>query len=125
MNNIPKPFLGRMILEALEEEVTDYKNELYGLEEEGELAKKGFKLAQVDENIRVPLKKGRIIEMAIDCFGERYAHNYGKDSAEHAKENIKPGTTVMFIPNQTYKVDTKGQYHIIADEHIICFIKEE
>lgn len=136
MINLPEPFLGRLVIEILQESVEDYKKALYGFDtktedkESSEFRSK-FEIVsaitEVDENgnvrhvaskDKVPFKKGKILKMAPDAFGERFKKNYGTDGSLPAI-----GDTIMFVPNQTYKIDPAGKYHIIGDENIIAFYK--
>ncbi len=54
--------------------------------------------------------------MASDAFGERFKKNYGTDFTAP-----KIGDIVLFVNNQTFKVDTEGKYHILGDEQVIGF----
>lgn len=105
-------FLGRIEVEIIKEDVLTYKRELYGLSKDSSLV-----LPDMDTG-HVPYRLGKILKMAPDAFGERFKRCYGSDF-------IRPelGDTLMFVPNQSYRLDHAGNYHIIGDEHIIAFYK--
>lgn len=113
------PFLGRLVLEGLRDDVDDYRRKALKMSENSPII-----LPEMDWKARVPLKKGKIIDMAVDCFGLAFEHNYGADCAQFARKHIKCGTVVMFIPEGTYKVDAEGKYHIINDTGIIAIVEE-
>lgn len=138
--NLPEPFLGRMILEIIKESPDEYKKALYGLdaptddEVVSEFRSK-FEIVEADVVVDedgntqtiskqnksiVPFKKGVILVMAPDAFGERYKKNYGTDGGPPPEV----GDTVLFVPNQTYKIDAAGQYHIIGDENIVALYRK-
>lgn len=132
--NLPKPFCGHMVVEAVREDTAEYMKKKIGLKEDMHLAKSGFTIAtgsvQVDEetgaqkwvhdsNVKVPLKKATILEMSPDCYGEVYKRKYGEDVGR----TPIVGDIVMFIPMQTYKLDPEGKYHLIADEDVFAYYK--
>lgn len=113
--DLPEPFLGRLVLEVIQEDSEAYLRKTLGME--------NSVLAIPDmltEGKNVPYTKGVIVKMAPDSFGERFKKNYGSDG-------VLPtvGDTVLFVRNQGYNVDPKGQYQIIADEQIIGFYKKK
>ena len=110
---LPTPHCGNMVIEIIKEDSTEYKKKMYGME--------NSVLALPDMvDAYVPVKKGKILSMATDCYGERYVSRYGKDGI-----HPEVGDTVMFIPNQSYRIDAENKYHIIADEHVIAYYKAE
>lgn len=127
MIKLPKPFLGRLILEALPDDTQAYLKTRMGLSEDSIL--KDLIIADGDRDERtgefrttikagqVPLQKGKILDMAPDAFGKMFQDKYGTD----ARQGIKIGDVVMFVPNQTYKLDAESKYHLIADDHIVAF----
>lgn len=111
--HLPKPFLGRILTEAVEDDVAEYMREKAGISKNSVIA--------LPENYMqkhsVPVKKGRIIDMAPDAFGEAFQNKYGFDVGQIPTL----GDVVMFIPGQSYRVDLDEKYHMIADEDIIAF----
>lgn len=132
---LPKPFMGRIIVEAIHEELGEFLAEKAGLDKESELAKSGFEIVaakvkqvqgeyidssyEIDTGLKVPLKKGKIIDMAPDAFGPAFQNRYGP-----GVEVLKIGDTVMFIPMQTYKLDPAGEYHLIADQDVLAYYRD-
>ncbi len=124
---LPEPFLGRLVLEAVEQDVSDYLADKSKLDKDSHLRKSGFEIVaasvdaerggyKVDKDLKVPLKKGKIIKAAPDAFGESFQKKYG---AEVGKLGV--GDLVWFIPMQTYKLEPSGKYHIIGDEDVIAY----
>jgi len=57
--------------------------------------------------------RGVIVKMASDAFGSKFKETYGED--------IKPpniGDIVHFIPYQSRRMDTEGEYYLITDDGI-------
>lgn len=117
MNDLPKPFLGRILMEAVDDDITAYMKEKAGISKDSLLALPENYIASHS----VPVKKGKIVDMASDAFGERFIKHYGSDVA-----NIpKLGDIVMFIPGQSFRVDLDGKYHMIADEDVISVFPQK
>ena len=116
MQNLPKPFLGRILTEALDDDVEAHLKEKAGIGKNS--------LIQLPEDYKkkhsIPVQKGRIIDLAPDAFGEAFQNKYG---------NIGPtpglGDIVMFLPGQSFKVDIEAKYHIVGDEDIIAWFNTE
>lgn len=137
MNNLdklPEPFIGRMVIETIKEDADEYLKEKMGseLNVSSEFLKK-LELqtmdVQVDEHgrktyipvkKRVPISKGRIVKMAPDCFGECFVNKYGD-----VGYTPKLGDIVLFIANESYRIDSADQYHLVCDCDIQGFIKAE
>lgn len=115
-----KPFLGRIKVEVIKEDVEEYLKKQWGVSEESKLI---VSTAAYQDQHRVPWSKGKVLEIAPDAFGQRFENYYGKDGACEGRSNIKVGTIVYFVPMQTYKLDPQGKYHMINDEHIIGYSK--
>lgn len=113
------PFLGRLIVEGIQEDTDAYLKEMYGVSKNSILAMPDSVLAD-----KVPLCKGKIVKLGIATFGDRFEKWYGSDIAQEAR-TLKEGDIVYFVPNQTYKLDVKGKYHIVSDEHVMGYVKEE
>lgn len=112
---LPIPCNGRMILEVIKEDALEHKKKTLGMENSILVLPESLV-----ENSYVPCKKGIILTMAPDAFGKRYVKNYGDDGT-----HPEVGDVVMFIPNQSFKIDPEGRYHIIGDEHVIAYYKGE
>ncbi len=112
---LPKPFLGRILTEAVDDNVEEYIREKAGISKNSLIAlPEDYK-----QKHSVPIKKGRIIDMAVDAFGEAFQRRYGD-----VGELPKIGDVVMFIPGQSYKVDLDEKYHMLADEDILAFFPQ-
>lgn len=119
MNDVklPKPFLGRILTEAVDDDIEQYIREKAGVSKDSLIA--------LPENYKqkhsVPIKKGKIIDMAVDAFGEAFQNKYGQDVGALPKI----GDVVMFIPGQSYRVDIDEKYHMISDEDVIAFFPKD
>lgn len=113
---MPKPFLGRMLIEALEEDTSEYLGQKAGINEAETLKSLGFKIADVGKG-KVPLKRGKILEMAPDCFGEKFQNNNGSDVGEIPSVN----DIVWFVPNETFAIDPERKYHLLNDCDVVGF----
>jgi len=114
-----KPFLGRIIVEAMHEDVEEHMKKQLGIE--------GSRLTLPEEykaKYSVPLTKGRILLKSENSFGPRFEKIFGTEFAEEGR-NLKVGDIVYFLPNQTFNMDPEGKIHEIADEHIMGYIKAE
>ncbi len=114
---LPKPFLGRILTEAVDDDVEQHIKEKAGLGRDS--------LIQLPTEYKkthsVPIQKGRIIDLAADAFGEAFVNKYGVDTG--AVPGL--GDVVMFIPGQSYKVDLEAKYHIVSDEDVIAWFPKE
>lgn len=132
---LPEPFLGRMIVEIVEENVEEYKKKLLQKTAEKKGVSSDFlsKFEIVEGSINeetgsfeihkqgsLPYRMGKVIDMAPDAYGIRYKQNYGSDGKPPAI-----GDVLMFVPNQSYKIDAKGKYHIVGDEHVVAVYRQE
>lgn len=115
LEDLPEPFLGRLVIETIIEDVTAYKRELYGMAPDSKI-----QLVET-ENEHVPYKKGKVVKLATDSFGERYQKYYGTDRPKDSFPQV--GDIVLFVPNQNFKLDPAGKYSLINDEHIVAFYK--
>lgn len=118
MTNLPRPFLGRILTEGLDDDVEQHIKQKAGLDKDSLIQLPGDYKAKHS----IPVQKGRIIDLAPDAFGEAFQNKYGFDTGK------RPGLgdIVMFIPGQSYKVDIEGKHHIVSDEDVIAiFYKEE
>lgn len=114
-----KPFLGRLIVEAMHEDVEEHMKKQLGIE--------GSKLALPEAykaKYSVPLTMGKILKISKNSFGPRFERIYGTEHAEEGR-SLKEGDVVYFLPNQTFNMDAEGKIHEIADEHIMGYIKAE
>lgn len=133
---LPEPFLGRLILEAIETDLATYINEKRGVNEkespylknsgftviqaetvldEYEQAKSG-KSYKISKSGSIPTKKGIVIKMSPDAFGSTFQSRYGEDVGN----TPKIGDTVMFIPGQSHRLDLEEKYHMISDEDVLA-----
>lgn len=116
IKQLPKPFLGRILTEAVEDDISEYMKEKAGISKNSLIA--------LPENYiqkhSVPVKKGKIVDMAVDAFGDAFRSRYGHDVGEIPGI----GDVVMFIPGQSYKVDIDERYHMLADEDVIAFFPQ-
>jgi hypothetical protein len=131
IEHLPRPFLGRLLIEAVQESVEEHIAKLYKLEQEApSLKEKGFQIVygedvmdketgdvkfKVKDKLRTPIKRGRIIKMAPDAFGELFIEKRGTDIGE----TPSLGDIVWFIPNETYQIDKEGTYHFINDTDVV------
>lgn len=120
LETLPEPFLGRIIVEVLVESMDEFKRKKAGLDKlQDQTFASQFVLVDApgsDNRATVPHKKGRIVKMAPDAFGECYKRKYGQDAGR-----AEVGDTVWFVPMQTYKLDDENKYHLIGDEDILCY----
>ncbi len=132
MMNLPKPFLGRLLLETIEDDAEEFlRNKLekdtgvnlkesliqvvFGEDDYDPLTgQKKFKVYD-NHKKKMPHKKGKIIDLAQDAFGECYMRKYGSDAPKAGLGDI-----VYFIPGQAFKVDWDEKYCMIADEDVIA-----
>lgn len=118
---IPEPFLGRMVLEIEVIDPETYKKQQYGLDKDSPLVLANGEFNEEAGYVRVkqfnsvPYKKGKIIKMAPDCYGERFCRYYGNDVGNYPKM----GDVVWFIYQQSYILDPAGKYHMVCSDHII------
>lgn len=112
-----KPFLGRLVVEIIEEDVEGYMKEKAGLSRDSLIT------VVMDSKLHVPTTKGRILIKSDNSFGERFEKWYGKDIAEEGRK-LQPGDIVKFVENQSYALDPEEKYHIVSDEHILGYYKE-
>ena len=111
MSKLPKPFLGRILMKALDDDVEQFVREKAGLSKNSLIAlPEDYK-----QKHSVPVKKGEIIDMAVDAFGEAFKKRYGEVGYTPVI-----GDAVMYIPGQDYRVDLEDKYRMIADEDIIA-----
>lgn len=115
---LPRPFLGRAILEAIVEDVEAYMKEKSGVSRDSVLALPDAYKTKYS----IPLKKGKIIEMSPDFCGEKFRESCGSDTAYY-----KPalGDVLWFVPNETYALDIEKKYHLINDSDIVAYEKAE
>lgn len=111
--NLPKPFLGRALIEALHEDVEAYMKEKAGVSKDS--------IIQLPDSYKskhsVPLKKGKIIETAPDFGGESFRNKCGDDVGYVPKV----GDIVWFVPNETFAVDIDRKYHLLNDCDIVGY----
>lgn len=132
-----KPFLGRLVVKTINED-----KEFEEWYKEYVLKKSGV---SIDSKIVIPVgetdmdgtfklkakrydvRKGYIVDMAEDAFGEAFKNKYGSD----IKVTPKVGDIIYYIPGQAYKVGFDLDIICIADEDIMgyekvsCDIKEK
>ncbi len=111
---LPKPFLGRLLVEVIRDDAEDHLRKQYKMENS---------VLQLPETMtakKLPVSKGRILEMAPDAFGRVFKERYGDEM-----ECPAIGDVVWFIPNESYRVDSRDTYHIVADQDIVAFEKGE
>lgn len=82
----------------------------------------GQMIMKLDSN--APINCGKVLKLAVDSFGAPYEHHFGEEATVFMRENIKIGTLVYFVPNQSYKIDAAGRYHMINDHHVQMFEHE-
>lgn len=113
-----KPFLGRIVVEILQDSAEDHlKNKLGAeLKVSSEFLQK-FQLVEA-QNKRTPISKGKIVNLAPDAFGELFMSKYGH------MECPKIGDIVLFIPNESYKLDVENTHHVINDVDIVGYVEE-
>lgn len=132
---LPEPFLGRMLLEVIQEDSDEFLKKKDSVETgvskafldtlqivHGDMVtdeitgERKFKKASG----KVPNTMGKIIKLAPDAFGEAFKTRYG--DVGYVPEM---GDTVMFIANDGYRVGVEGKYYIISDEGVVGYIKAE
>lgn len=117
MKTLPKPFLGRATIEVIEDDVEGYMKEKAGISRDSLIAMpESFKSKH-----RVPLRRGKIIEVSPDFCGENFLQKMGGDVG------YTPGLgdVVWFVPNETYALDMEKKYHLINDCDIVSYEKAE
>jgi len=130
-----KPFLGRLVIEIIKEDTREYLNKkdvADGLISQefaskieivrGENRVNPVTGQKYFEHLKAykPTNRGKIVEMAPDCFGKHF-----QDRFENDREYPELGDIVMFLPNKSYQVDAENKYHIIDDCEIIGYTKAE
>lgn len=110
--NLPKPFLGRALIEAMNENTEEYLRKKLGMENSpialpDTVSKKGV----------VPLHKGKILETAPDWYGEIFQNKCGTDTG------YVPiiGDVVWFVPNETFAIDPERKYHLLNDCDVVAY----
>lgn len=129
-----KPFLGRIVVEIQVIDTNAHLKEKIGAESgvskdflnhfelvlgENRLTADGateFEMVQAKKVIN----RGKIIDMAPDCFGEEFQKRFGND-----RDYPKLGDIVIFMPHKSYQVDAENKYHIIDDCDIVGYISKE
>ena len=112
-NRLPKPFLGRLLVEVIEVDVEAHMKAKAGISSDSLIAlPESFK-----DKHRVPIKKGKIVDMAPDAFGELFIERRGSDVGFCPDMN----DIVWFIPNETYPVDVDGKFHLVNDSDIVAY----
>lgn len=107
---LPEPFLGRMIVEITTGDAEKYIRQQAGLQGRGLID-----LSAATKDKRPPTTKGIIIKMAPDAFGEAFHSRYGNDCT-----NVPVlGDEVAFVNNDSYPVNLKGTHHLVADQDIV------
>lgn len=137
MITIPKPFLGRLLITPIKENLKDIKEkQADDLLEKTLGVKPGERKIQlisgekgyneetgkwdkfeVKNEMFLPYQKARVLSMAEDAFGEAFRRKYGQE----IKDIPKVGDVVYYIPGQAYKIDAAGKYFYINDEDIMGF----
>ncbi len=112
-----EPFLGRIVIEMIREDTVEYMKKQYGMQADSPLA---LPEDLVKSGGRVPYKKGRVVKMAKDTFGQRFKDRYGLDG-----NFPQVGDVLVFIPFESFKLTNDDKYHLIADEDIVGFYKGE
>jgi len=113
-----KPFLGRLLIEAIEDDVEAYLKEEYGISKDSKLALP----ESYTDKYKCPVIKGKILEKSVHSFGEAFEKRYGKDMAEEGRA-LKPGDIVWFVHNQAYSLDRHNKYLQLNDEQILGYTK--
>jgi hypothetical protein len=122
VNNLPKPFCGRMLIEAIKDDAMEHVKKQIHADTGASLEfLKNFEIADPKlKNKHTPITKGIIVDMAPDAFGKAFQDRYGDDM-----EYPVLGDTVWFIANENYRVDSEGKYHLISDDGIVGFKRKE
>ncbi len=69
---------------------------------------------------KVPSNKGKIVKMGKGCFGEDFQRKYG---TEHEYPAV--GDIIMFVPNKSFQVDPENKFHIVDDNCVVGWYKDE
>lgn len=112
------PFLGRLIVEALPDDIEEFTKEQYGLNKDSKIILSEAHITKY----HVPLTRGIVRIISTNSFGERFSKWFGQDIADEGK-NIEVGDIVVFQPTGSFTSDPLGKYHVIADEHVVGYIK--
>lgn len=134
LKDLPEPFLGRMLIKTIKEDADKYIKDKLAIEKKvsSEFLNK-FALPTMEEvtddqgrkafrevKRNVPISKGVIVKMSPDCFGECFTNKYGIVGYTPVL-----GDTVMFIPNESQRVESSDSYHFICDCDIQGYFKAE
>lgn len=120
------PCMGNIIIEPVKQARSDYEKKLAQGKGVSEDFLKDFTIvADSTQASYAPIHCGRVIKIANDAYGIAYEKRYGIDNAKVMREGIKVGTLVYFVPNQSYRIDETGKYHMIRDDHVQLFENEE
>jgi|SRR6185437_10333885 len=110
-----KPFLGRIIVEAIGNDTEQYLRKELGMENS---------VLALPENVinqgRVPITRGVIISKGDVSFGDRFEKFYGKDAADEGR-SLQKGDIIQFVANQSQQLAHKSPYYIVSDEHILGY----
>lgn len=113
--NLPKPFLGRALIEVINENTEQYLKKKMGMENSI------IALPEMTTSKEVPIKKGVVLETAPDWYGEAFELKNGSDVGYKPQK----GDIVWFVPNETFACDPERKYHLLNDCDVVGYEKVE
>jgi hypothetical protein len=115
--DLPEPFLGRLVIQVIKEDASEKVKQK--IASETKVSSEFLaKFEMTDIKGKVPISKGKIVKKAPDAFGSAFTDRYGDVGYTPTYGDI-----ILFIPNESYKIDAEDTHHIIADTDIIGYIK--
>ena len=109
--DLPEPFLGRILVEAQEDDVTAHMMKKAGIDI-------GSSVIQLPESFTdkysVPVTRGKIIKMAGDAYGQFFSEKTGWYG-----NCPKVGDTIIFTTQRATAVDLDRKYYLVLDEHTL------
>lgn len=117
---LAEPFLGRMVIEIIKEDAQAHIKEK--IKAAGTVSDEFLKKFDLGTEVKgkVPFSKGRIVKKSPDCFGSAFKDRFG-DVGYIPSE----GDIVLFIPNESYKMDPEDRFHLLGDCDVAGYIKKE
>jgi len=127
IEDLPEPFLGRLVIETIKEDSealikariasetkgtvsTEFLNRITLVTTEEQTDMDTGRTKHVIAKKRVPISKGRILKKAPDAFGDYFKSRYGD-----VGYTPDIGDVVLFIPNESSRLEPTDTYHFLND----------